>query len=89
MNGTTTLERMPEGAVELIPLETAVTPTDDRQGHNIPVEAAGRQHPLILLLVLGNSIQPRHQHQTGGQPGQRPDLGPLEQGDPWTSTWAR
>ena len=39
--GTTTLERMPEGAVELIPPETAVTPTDDRQGSiywNLPLE---------------------------------------------------
>ena len=25
-------------------------------------------------------IQPHRQHQTGGQPGQRPDLGPLKQG---------
>ena len=41
VNGTTTLERMPEGAVELIPPETAVTPTDDRQGSiywNLPLE---------------------------------------------------
>ena len=41
MEGTTTLERMPEGAAELIPLETAVSPTDDRQGSiywNLPLE---------------------------------------------------
>ena len=41
VNGTTTLERMPEGATELIPPETAVTPTDDRQGSiywNLPLE---------------------------------------------------
>ena len=41
VKGTTTLERMPEGATELIPPETAVTPTDDRQGSiywNLPLE---------------------------------------------------
>ena len=32
VNGTTTLERMPEGAAELIPPETAVSPTEDRLG---------------------------------------------------------
>lgn len=39
--GTTTLERMPEGAAELIPPETAVSPTDDQQGSiywNLPLE---------------------------------------------------
>ena len=41
VNGTTTLERMPEGAAELIPPETAVSPTDDQQGSiywNLPLE---------------------------------------------------
>lgn len=39
--GTTTLERMPEGAAELIPPETAVTPTDDQRGSvylDLPLE---------------------------------------------------
>lgn len=41
VEGTTTLERMPEGAAELIPPETAVIPTDDRRGSiylDLPLE---------------------------------------------------
>ena len=41
MEGITCLERMPEGAEELIPPETAVTPTEDRRGSiylDLPLE---------------------------------------------------
>ncbi len=41
MEGTTSLERMPEGAAELIPPETAVMSTDDRRGSiylDLPLE---------------------------------------------------
>ena len=41
MKGITCLERMPEGAEELIPPETAVTPTEDRRGSiylDLPLE---------------------------------------------------
>lgn len=41
VEGTTTLERMPEGAAELIPPETAVTPADDGRGSiylDLPLE---------------------------------------------------
>lgn len=41
VEGTTTLERMPDGAAELIPPETAVMPADDRRGSiylDLPLE---------------------------------------------------
>ena len=34
-----------------------------------------------LLLAQGDVVQPRGQHQTGGQPGQGPELGAAEEGD--------
>lgn len=56
VEGTTTLERMPEGAAELIPPETAVTPTDDRRGSiylDLPLEVLDQIERLAQEQGIG------------------------------------
>ena len=56
MEGTTTLERMPEGAAELIPPETAVIPTDDRRGSiylDLPLEVLDQIERLAQEQGIG------------------------------------
>ena len=56
LEGTTTLERMPEGAVELIPPETAVTPTDDGRGSiylDLPLEVLDQIERLAQEQGIG------------------------------------
>lgn len=54
--GLTTLERMPEGAAELIPPETEVTPTDDRRGSiylDLPLEVLEQIEQLAQEQGIG------------------------------------
>lgn len=56
VEGTTTLERMPEGAAELIPPETAVIPTDDRRGSiylDLPLEVLDQIERLAQEQGIG------------------------------------
>lgn len=56
MEGTTSLERMPEGAAELIPPETVVTPTDDRRGSiysDLPLEVLDQIERLAQEQGIG------------------------------------
>lgn len=56
LEGTTTLERMPEGAAELIPPETAVIPTDDRRGSiylDLPLEVLDQIERLAQEQGIG------------------------------------
>lgn len=56
LEGTTTLERMPEGAAELIPPETAVTPTDDGRGSiylDLPLEVLDQIERLAQEQGIG------------------------------------
>ena len=56
VEGTTTLERMPEGAAELIPPETAVMPTDDRRGSiylDLPLEVLDQIERLAREQGIG------------------------------------
>lgn len=56
VEGTTTLERMPEGAAELIPPETAVTPTDDGRGSiylDLPLEVLDQIERLAQEQGIG------------------------------------
>lgn len=56
VEGTTTLERMPEGAAELILPETAVTPTDDGRGSiylDLPLEVLDQIERLAQEQGIG------------------------------------
>lgn len=56
VEGTTTLERMPEGAAELIPPETVVMPTDDRRGSiylDLPLEVLDQIERLAQEQGIG------------------------------------
>lgn len=56
VEGTTTLERMPEGAAELIPPETAVIPTYDRRGSiylDLPLEVLDQIERLAQEQGIG------------------------------------